>query len=41
MKIKNSVIENFEKALVDICHSVRKENLNLDIYKDNEKSWNF
>ena len=34
MKMKNSVIENFEKALADLCRSARKENLNvnLDIY---------
>ena len=39
MKMKNSVIENFEKALADLCRSARKENLNvnLDIYKDKEK----
>lgn len=43
MKMKNSVIENFEKALADLCCSARKENLNvnLDIYKDKEKKKNY
>lgn len=43
MKMKNSAIENFEKALADLCRSARKENLNvnLDIFKDKEKKKNY
>ncbi|MBO3339075.1 hypothetical protein JJB61_16235 [Clostridium perfringens] len=41
--MKNSVIENFEKALAELCRSARKENLNvnLDIYKDKERKKNY
>ena len=43
MKMKNSAIESFEKALAYLCRSERKENLNvnLDIYKDKEMKKNY
>ena len=43
MKMKNSAIENFGKALAELCRSARKENLNinLDIYKDKENKRNY
>ncbi|WP_265881953.1 hypothetical protein [Clostridium perfringens] len=43
MKMKNNAIENFEKALAELCRSARKEslNINFDIYKDKENKRNY
>ncbi|MCX0356199.1 hypothetical protein LI064_16955 [Clostridium perfringens] len=41
--MKNNAIENFEKALAELCRSARKEslNINFDIYKDKENKRNY